>query len=127
MPWPVTLRRPLSPTWVAPGARNSSTSRFQLSASPTTSPLTRCSMAPASVTFSMLMPSLIGIGGRGGAQVAHIVRADDVETFAAHPAQVRRVFFSGEFLRQLFRDDGVLGHALLLLSGISPQLPIADG
>src|SRR5262245_63997196 len=27
-----------------------------------------------------------------GAQVAHIVRADDVETFAAHPAQVRRVF-----------------------------------
>ena len=49
-----------------------------------------------------------------GAQVAHVMRADDVETFAAHPAQVRRVFFGGEFLRQLFRDDGVLGHALLL-------------
>src|SRR6516165_8981629 len=51
---------------------------------------------------------------RGGAQVAHVMRADDVETFAAHPAQVRRVFFGREFLCQLFRDDGVLGHALLL-------------
>src|SRR2546430_10382651 len=42
------------------------------------------------------------------------MRTDDVETFAAHPAQVGRILFGGEFLRQLFRDDGVLGHALLL-------------
>jgi hypothetical protein len=54
------------------------------------------------------------------AQVAHVVSADDVETLAADPAQIRRVLFSGKFLRQLFRDDGVLGHALLL-PGVANQ------
>ena len=46
-----------------------------------------------------------------GAQIAHIMGADDVETFRAHPAQVGRVFLGRELLRQLFRNDGVLGHA----------------
>ncbi len=48
-----------------------------------------------------------------GAQIAHVVRADDVEALAAHPAQIGRVLLGGEFLRQLFRNDGVLGHANL--------------
>ena len=49
-----------------------------------------------------------------GVQVRHVVRADDVEALVAHPAGVGRLLLGGEFLRQLFRDDGVLGHALLL-------------
>jgi hypothetical protein len=55
-----------------------------------------------------------------GAQVAHVVRTDDVETFAADPAQIGRVLFGGKFLRQLFRDDGILGHGLLL-PGVANQ------
>src|SRR5262249_49452229 len=48
-----------------------------------------------------------------GAQVRDIMRADDVEALIAHPAQIGRVLFSGEFVRQFLRDDGVLGHAML--------------
>src|SRR5262249_21559518 len=47
-----------------------------------------------------------------GAQIAHVMRADDVETFAAHPAQIGRVLLGREFLRQLLRNDGVLSHSL---------------
>jgi hypothetical protein len=49
-----------------------------------------------------------------GAQIPHVMRADDVQAFAANPAQIGCILFGGKFLRQLFRDDGVLGHALLL-------------
>src|SRR5205823_3991288 len=60
------------------------------------------------------------------AQVAHVMRADDVETFAADPAQIRRVLFGGKFLRQLVRDNSVLGHGLLLaVIAISLVLPRA--
>ena len=47
------------------------------------------------------------------AQVRHIMRADDVEAFVAHPAQVGRVLFGGELVRKLVRDDGIPGHASL--------------
>src|SRR2546423_480752 len=36
-----------------------------------------------------------------GAQVGHVLRADDVEALAAHESQVRRVFLGPEFLSQI--------------------------
>src|ERR1700730_2536423 len=54
------------------------------------------------------------------APISHIMRADDVESFPAHPAQMGGILFGREFLCQLFRDDGVLGH-FLLLPGIRNQ------
>ena len=42
---------------------------------------------------------------RDRVQVRHVVRADDVQALAAHPAGVRRVLLGGEFLRQLVRND----------------------
>ena len=45
-----------------------------------------------------------------GAQIRHVLRADDVEPFLAHEAQIGRILFGLEFVRQVLRDDGVLGH-----------------
>src|SRR5207302_3789171 len=45
-----------------------------------------------------------------GAQIAHILRADDVEALVAYPAQIGRVLLGCEFLCQLFRNNGVFGH-----------------
>src|SRR5260370_10642594 len=36
-----------------------------------------------------------------GAQVPHVVRADDVESLAANEAQIRRVLLGLEFVRQV--------------------------
>ena len=47
-----------------------------------------------------------------GVQVLHVGRADEVEPFALDPAGVGRLFFGGEFLRELVRNDGVFGHVL---------------
>ena len=58
-----------------------------------------------------------------GVQVAHIMRADDVEALAAHPAQVGRVLFGGEFLGEFFRDNSVLGHVLVLRKVVTTTLP----
>src|SRR5437899_2483570 len=41
-----------------------------------------------------------------GAKVGNIMSADDVETFVAHPAQVRRFLLSGEFVCQFLRNGG---------------------
>ena len=49
-----------------------------------------------------------------GVQVRHVGRADDVEPFALHPAGVGRLFFGREFLGELVRNDGVLGHVSAL-------------
>ena len=46
----------------------------------------------------------------GGAQVRHVLCADDVEPLAAHEAQIGRILFGLEFVRELLRDDRVLGH-----------------
>src|SRR4029079_10683051 len=46
----------------------------------------------------------------GGAQVWHVLRADDVEPLAAYEAQIGRILFGLEFVRELLRDDRVLGH-----------------
>src|SRR6266850_3483161 len=51
---------------------------------------------------------------RNGAQVRNVVRADDVQAFASHPARVRRVFFGREPLCEFFRDDSVSSHGMLL-------------
>src|SRR3989454_7019314 len=51
---------------------------------------------------------------RNGAQVRDVVRADDVQTFASHPARVRRVFFGRKLLCEFFRDDSVSSHGMLL-------------
>ena len=45
-----------------------------------------------------------------GAQVRHVLRADDVEPLAAHEAQIGRILLGLEFVRQFLRDDRVLGH-----------------
>src|SRR5262249_47695756 len=45
-----------------------------------------------------------------GAQVRHVLRADDVEPLAAHEAQVRRILLGLELVRQLLRDQRILGH-----------------
>ena len=45
-------------------------------------------------------------------QVRHIGRADEVEPLALHPAGVGRLLFGREFLGELVRNDGVLGHGL---------------
>src|SRR5579864_8346807 len=50
------------------------------------------------------------------AQVRHVMRADNVEAFALHPAEVGRVLFGRELVREFIRRDGVLGHAMLLLA-----------
>src|SRR5713226_5366635 len=49
-----------------------------------------------------------------GVQVRDIMRADDLEALAAHPAGIRRVLFGGEFFCELFRDDRVSCHEMLL-------------
>src|SRR4029450_12269867 len=56
-----------------------------------------------------------------GAQVRHILRADDLEPLAAHPAQVWRVLLGREFLGE-FVGDGrtscwTLGHSMLPAGG----------
>src|SRR5204863_8219069 len=51
---------------------------------------------------------------RNGAQVRNVVRADDVQTLASHPARVRRVFFGRELLCEFFWDDSVSSHEMLL-------------
>jgi hypothetical protein len=46
-----------------------------------------------------------------GMQARHVMRADDVEPFAAHPTGVGGILLGGEFLRQFLGNDGGLGHA----------------
>ena len=53
-----------------------------------------------------------------GAQIAHIERRDDVEAFGLDPAGVGRLLLGREFLRQFLGNDGVLGHAILLLASL---------
>ena len=49
-----------------------------------------------------------------GSQVAHIESRDDLEPLVLDPARVGCFLFGGKFLCQVFRDEGVLGHAVLL-------------
>ena len=56
--------RPLNATWVRPGTRNAKFSMFQPSPSDRRSPPTRCSIAPASVTVSTLIPRRTATGRR---------------------------------------------------------------
>src|SRR2546427_12484110 len=58
-----------------------------------------------------------------GAKVWNIMGADDVETFVAHPAQVRRFFLGGKFVCQFLRDGGVLRHAGLRWQSPSAAFP----
>src|SRR5260370_2367864 len=46
-----------------------------------------------------------------GAQVPHVVRADDVESLAANEPQIRRVLLGLEFVRHRPWDDPVPIHA----------------
>src|SRR5712671_4028193 len=58
--------------------------------------------------------ALAALAGPGfqfdGAQIRHVLRADDVEPFLAHEAQIGRILLGLEFVRQVLRDDRVLGH-----------------
>src|SRR3954447_16968372 len=49
-----------------------------------------------------------------GAQVAHVMRADDVEPFAPHPAQIGGILLGNEFQREIVRNDcfGAVGCAV---------------
>ena len=47
-------------------------------------------------------------------QARHVGRADEIEPLALHPAGVGRLFFAREFLGELVRNDGVLGHGSAL-------------
>src|SRR6516162_9925830 len=51
----------------------------------------------------------------GGAQVRHIMGADDVEPVVAHEARIGRILLGAELVRELLGNDGVLRHALLPL------------
>ena len=46
-----------------------------------------------------------------GGEVGDVLRADDVETFAAHEAQIGRILLGLELFRQLLGNECVLGHA----------------
>jgi hypothetical protein len=60
-----------------------------------------------------------------GAQIGHVVGADDVEPVIAHEAQIGRILFGAEFLRQLVGNDGVLHHDVLPSVSLSvPQQQI---
>src|SRR5262249_47959752 len=48
-----------------------------------------------------------------GAQIGYVLRADDVEPFPAHEAQIRRILLGLELVRQVLRDGRVLRHARL--------------
>src|SRR5262249_22012409 len=48
-----------------------------------------------------------------GAQIGYVLRADDVEPFPAHEAQIRRILLGLELVRQGLRDGRVLRHATL--------------
>ncbi len=63
-------KRPPSRTWVRPGTRNSSLSICQVSPSALNSALARWSVPPATVSASMLSPSLRGSGHRGASERA---------------------------------------------------------
>src|ERR1700685_1098740 len=45
-----------------------------------------------------------------GAQVSHVVRADDVEPVVAYEAEIGRILLGAEFIRQLLGNDGVFRH-----------------
>ena len=71
IPSAVVPTRPLSRSWVAPGARRSSALISSPSASDFTSTFTRASIVPASVTLSTAMLKVVGMGSRDmGAKVS---------------------------------------------------------
>ena len=47
-----------------------------------------------------------------GAQVGHVLRADDVEPVVAHEAQIGRVLLGLELLRHFLGNEHVLGHGM---------------
>jgi hypothetical protein len=51
-----------------------------------------------------------------GVEARHVMGADDVKPFAAHPTGVGGILLGGEFLRQFLGNDGGLGHGGLFSS-----------
>jgi hypothetical protein len=61
-----------------------------------------------------------------GAEIGHILGADDVETFAAHEPQIGRVLLGFELVCHFLRNKRFSGHQFLLaVSPGGPDLRIA--